>query len=102
MAERGPNQRTLHRGVDKLSDSTKDLLNERKTTHGDFAKHAECTQSLKREIFRHGVEFTDMEREALECIALKIGRMIAGDPHFKDHWADIAGYAQLVADRLDP
>ena len=42
---------------------------------------------------------TDPAKEALDMIAHKIGRICAGNPNFKDHWADIAGYAQLVADR---
>jgi hypothetical protein len=33
-------------------------------------------------------------------IAHKIGRILNGDPNYADSWIDIAGYAQLVADRL--
>ena len=33
-------------------------------------------------------------------IAHKIGRIINGDPDYDDSWADIAGYAKLVSDRL--
>ena len=39
--------------------------------------------------------------EALEMIAHKIGRILNGDPAYADSWVDIAGYAQLVADRLN-
>lgn len=39
--------------------------------------------------------------EALEMIAHKIGRILNGDPGYADSWVDIAGYAQLVADRLN-
>ena len=31
----------------------------------------------------------------------KIARITNGDPHYSDSWRDIAGYATLVADRLD-
>jgi hypothetical protein len=31
----------------------------------------------------------------------KIGRILNGDPHYADSWVDIAGYAKLVADRLE-
>jgi hypothetical protein len=34
-------------------------------------------------------------------ICHKLGRIGAGDPHYSDSWLDIAGYAKLVADRLD-
>ena len=30
-----------------------------------------------------------------------LGRILAGDPNFHDHWLDISGYAKLVADRLE-
>jgi hypothetical protein len=36
-------------------------------------------------------------REALEIDAHKIGRILAGDPDFRDHWLDRAGYATLIA-----
>lgn len=39
-------------------------------------------------------------REALEMIAHKIGRILAGDPAYDDSWVDIAGYATRVAERL--
>lgn len=34
-------------------------------------------------------------------IAHKIGRILNGDPNYADSWIDIAGYAKLVADRLE-
>lgn len=39
--------------------------------------------------------------EALFMIAHKIGRIVNGDPWHVDSWIDIAGYAKLVADRLE-
>jgi hypothetical protein len=39
--------------------------------------------------------------ETLDMIAHKIGRIIAGNAAEPDHWRDIAGYAQLVANRLE-
>jgi hypothetical protein len=41
------------------------------------------------------------QKEALEMKAHKIGRILNGDPDYSDSWIDIAGYAQLVADRLE-
>jgi hypothetical protein len=43
---------------------------------------------------------TASQREALEMIAHKISRILAGDPHFADHWTDISGYARLVERQL--
>jgi hypothetical protein len=39
-------------------------------------------------------------REALHMIAHKMGRIATGNPNIKDHWADIAGYATLIANLL--
>ncbi len=41
------------------------------------------------------------QREALEMIAHKIGRILNGDPDYADSWHDIAGYAKLVEDELN-
>jgi hypothetical protein len=34
-------------------------------------------------------------------IVHKISRIVNGNPDKVDHWVDIAGYATLVADRLE-
>ena len=81
------------------------LLAEREKTHGNYLAHARVTQDLKR-VMRHHV--ADLDRrmdddmaETLAMIAHKIGRIIAGNAAESDHWRDIAGYAQLVANRLE-
>lgn len=81
--------------------SIQETLSQRKTTHGEYLDHAEVTQRLK-EVIRSGrsyVECSPHERETLDMIAHKIGRIISGNPHFTDHWHDIAGYATLSEDR---
>lgn len=87
-----------------MTDDTQALLAERGTTHGDFAAHARITQNIKNVIFEDEAvapdKFTAAQKEALEMVAHKIGRIAAGDPNFKDHWDDIAGYAKLVANHL--
>lgn len=36
-------------------------------------------------------------REALDMLAHKIGRVLSGaDPHDRQHWEDVAGYAQAA------
>ena len=81
------------------------LLAERGKTHGDYVLHSWITQDLKRVITHHvaGLDrrLDDDMRETLDMIAHKIGRIIAGNPAEPDHWRDIAGYAQLVANRLE-
>ena len=80
----------------------KAVLAERKDTHGEFREHASIAQRLKDDMraCKGWERLSAIQREALEMNAHKVARILAGDPHFKDHWTDIAGYAQLVADRL--
>ena len=80
-------------------------LTERGHRYGTFAGHAEVTQGLKRfmahELAKRNKVLADDQWEALEMVAHKIGRIINGDPNYADSWIDIAGYAKLVADRLE-
>lgn len=79
----------------------RETLNERHNTHGDYGDHADTTQKLK-DVIRSGRTYGSLnahERETLDMIAHKIGRIVSGNPHFHDHWHDIAGYATLSADR---
>ena len=80
-------------------------LAERGKRYGEFKGHAEIAQKLKGvirtyEAFR-GCDLDVDQREALEMIAHKIARILNGDPDYIDNWVDIAGYAKLVADRLN-
>jgi hypothetical protein len=77
-----------------------DLLNERQKTHGDFELHADISVHLKAVIHGTGKKFTAVQIEALDMLAHKIGRIVAGNADFVDHWDDIAGYATLVANIL--
>jgi Domain of unknown function (DUF6378) len=81
------------------------ILAERGKRYGKFTDHAEATQALKRIVMQYihvnTTKFSDDQIEALEMICHKIGRIINGDPDYADSWVDIAGYAKLVADRLE-
>jgi hypothetical protein len=81
-----------------------DTLKERGKRYGKFTGHASITQMLK-DVMRNTSNWDDLlthdQCEALEMIAHKIGRILNGDPDYGDSWIDIAGYAQLVADRLE-
>lgn len=76
------------------------LLEERGRTHGLFSDHAGATQALKdvMAVQRNWSDLSPSHREALDMIVHKIGRVLAGDPNFRDHWDDIAGYATLAAE----
>lgn len=80
------------------------VLDQRGKRYGKFKDHASATQAIKAAI-KHGLinadnVLADDQQEALDMISHKIGRIVNGDPDYADSWIDIAGYAQLVADRL--
>lgn len=79
---------------------TSDILVERRKTHGEFADNAKVSQAIKAAIRSANPTLSEIQWEALDYIAGKIGRICAGNPNEPDHWRDIAGFATLVADRL--
>lgn len=81
-----------------------ETLAQRQTTHGEFTDNAEIMQELKDGIrAREGWHrLTPVQREALDMILHKIGRIVTGNPNEPDHWLDIAGYATLAKDRVRP
>jgi hypothetical protein len=81
------------------------ILDERGSRYGNFMDHATITYRLK-EVARdfaaqHGKHFAYDQCEAFDMIFHKLGRILNGDPNYADSWIDIAGYAKLVADRLE-
>ena len=80
-------------------------LSERGRRYGKFTGHAFVSQTLKscisRALIERGKVLGADQHEALDMICHKIARIINGDPNYADSWHDIAGYAQLVADRLN-
>jgi hypothetical protein len=80
------------------------ILNERAGNYGPFATQATIAQRLKHVAHtaagEQGKTFATDQAEALDMIFSKISRILNGDPNHLDSWTDIAGYATLVADRL--
>jgi len=77
-------------------------LSERQSRYGDFLTHAHITQTLKDDM-RNSPNWRKLksdQKEALEMVAHKIGRILNGDPNYADSWHDIAGYATLVDKQL--
>jgi hypothetical protein len=81
------------------------ILDERAREYGKFIEGAEIMQMTKRLIHNYidqrGTAMAFDQLEAIDMIIHKLGRMINGNPDKADHWLDIAGYAKLVADRLN-
>ena len=79
-------------------------LDERAKDYGKFKDSAALMQGIKRLLAdharRHDKTFADDQWEALEMIVHKMARIVNGNPDKVDHWVDIAGYAKLIADRL--
>ena len=79
-----------------------DLLKERGGTHGVFAIQARTTQDIK-DILHSSPNWHRMtagQHEALESVAIKLGRMVCGDHNYADHVDDIIGYLRLYQEVL--
>lgn len=77
-------------------------LAERGSRYGEFADHAEVTQSIK-DAMKASNKWATLPDDMLEClemVAHKIGRILNGDPDYIDSWTDIIGYTRLVEKRL--
>lgn len=77
-------------------------LEERGSRYGDFDEHARITQNIKRAMMDspNWHILSDGMRESLDMVAHKIGRILNGDPEYKDSWHDIIGYVRLVEKTL--
>lgn len=79
------------------------LIAERGSRYGKFADGAEIMRDLKHVM--HEVDgwnnLTPSQKEALDMIQHKIGRILNGDPTYDDNWKDIAGYATLIVEELN-
>jgi hypothetical protein len=88
-----------------MIETVDDILDQRGNRYGKFIGHAQISQELKEVIGVHLANRNKMldydQLEALDMICHKIARIVNGDPNYSDSWIDIAGYAKLVADRLD-
>lgn len=79
-----------------------ETLVDRGNRYGEYTSHARITQNLKTimQAEPKWVELLPHQKETLEMIAHKIGRILNGDPMYHDSWHDIVGYAKLSADAL--
>ena len=79
------------------------VLEERGQRYGAFDGHAAITQGLK-DVMRTAPgwrRLSNAQREGLEMIQHKIGRMLNGDPAYLDNIVDINGYATLVQQSME-
>jgi hypothetical protein len=77
-------------------------LAERGERYGAFTGHAHITQGIKG-VMQTSPQWPNLtfdQKEALEMVAHKVGRILNGDPNYIDSWTDIIGYTRLVEARL--
>ena len=86
-----------------MSNPISDTLDERGKRYGNYLNQTEISNDLRTRMMNTpGWEDMEVDMEdALTMIAVKISRILNGDPFYSDNWADIAGYATLVQERLD-
>jgi len=86
-----------------MKEKVLEILEQRETTHGFYSEVSSVSQMVKKAM-QIGVNWPHLkaeQRESLEMIANKIGRIMSGDSDFLDHWQDIAGYAQLIVKEIE-
>ena len=83
--------------------SVDQTLAERGSRYGVFSEHARITQNLKQAMTDspNWQALNASQKEALEMVAHKIGRILNGDPSYIDSWHDIIGYTRLVEQELE-
>lgn len=80
-----------------------ETLRERGKTHGDYHEQAEFAGAL-RDLFQTAGKWkalTRVEKDAALMIAVKLSRILTGNPHYADSWVDVAGYATLVVKDIE-
>lgn len=81
----------------------KATLLDRGAVYGNFHEQAKIIENILYAINQgaKGKCFEADQKAALEMIAHKIARIVNGNADYADSWLDIAGYALLVANRLE-
>jgi hypothetical protein len=78
--------------------SVEQTLSDRGTHYGDYAARARIEQAIIETMECSGGwhRLNPAHKSAARMIAVKLSRILNGDPDHLDSWHDIAGYAQLV------
>lgn len=78
------------------------VISDRGNNYGRFEDGAEIMQHLK--LIAHTSQgwerMKPVQREGMDMILHKIGRILNGDPAYVDSWVDIEGYSNLVSSWL--
>lgn len=74
------------------------LLDTRQPVYGDFTETYRISDNIKKSMMDspNWNKLRPEQREALNMLAVKIARILGGDPDYLDNWVDVGGYARLV------
>lgn len=77
-------------------------LEQRGNQYGEFSEHARITQNIKDAMkdSPNWLALPPEMKESLEMLAHKMGRILNGNPFYKDSWVDIEGYTHLITQEL--
>lgn len=79
------------------------VLKDRGAVYGPFHDNAVIAQALK-DVFRSAPGWPKLnasQQEALDLKAIKMARILSGDPDYVDNWQDDAGYSSLIVKELN-
>ena|SRR5712691_5369584 len=85
-----------------MDDKINEIIAHRQGTHGVFTENSATIQATK-DLWRSTPNWSRLrpfQREALDMVAHKAGRILHGDPDFLDHWEDPIGYLLRVVEQL--
>lgn len=79
-----------------------DLLEAKDKEHGHVEDVSDAVCGMWNIFYgsRNYVTMTRVERMCMHMIMMKLARAMSGS-RLKDHWVDIAGYAQLVVNEIE-
>jgi hypothetical protein len=78
-------------------------LDERGARYGDYVEQCRISQNIKSAMADSGNWdiLLPHQKDALEMMAVKVSRILNGDPMYSDNWHDCSCYFKLVEGELD-
>lgn len=94
---------TDEKDVQDFHSEVEEILSQREETHGEFVDVAKSSQLLKNTLRYSGFYAfrSDIQKEALEMICVKIARLVSSQQIHRDNVVDIIGYATLMLKDID-
>lgn len=79
------------------------VIEAREDAHGPLLHQAALAQDLKNRFRGEAGGWSKLspeQRESIDMIAVKLSRILVGNPNHADHWTDLSGYATLISNLL--